>query len=131
MLNKNYGLHFLFFKSMSNQHLVRLFYLSGKKRIEKTCLERLENFNIRDIAFKLYLNKCMRYEITLHIDLKLLQFIKALTLLKDIAKLTSSVSKMDEMLEAAILGVQMTMILKKQFITLFLTYFGQIALKLF
>jgi hypothetical protein len=32
-----------------------------------------------------------------------LQFIKALTLLKDIAKLTS-VSKMDEMLEAAILG---------------------------
>jgi hypothetical protein len=73
----------------------------------------------------------MRYEITLHIDLKLLQFIKALTLLKDIAKLTSSVSKMDEMLEAAILGVQMTMILKKQFITLFLTYFGQLALKLF
>jgi hypothetical protein len=38
-----------------------------------------------------------------HSDLKLLQFIKALTLLKDIAKLTS-VSKMDEMLEAAILG---------------------------
>jgi hypothetical protein len=32
-----------------------------------------------------------------------LQFVKALTLLKDIAKLTS-VSKMDEMLEAAILG---------------------------
>jgi hypothetical protein len=62
----------------------------------------------------------MRYEITLHIDLKLLQFITltlTLTLLKDIAKLTSSVSKMDEMLEAAILGVQMTMILKKQFIS--------------
>jgi hypothetical protein len=36
-------------------------------------------------------------------DLKLLQFIMALTLLKDIAKLTS-VSKMDEILEAAILG---------------------------
>jgi dsRNA-specific ribonuclease len=35
--------------------------------------------------------------------LKLLQFIKALTLLKDIVKLTS-VSKMDEILEAAILG---------------------------
>jgi hypothetical protein len=62
----------------------------------------------------------MRYEITLHIDLKLLQFITltlTLTLLKDITKLASSVSKMDEMLEAAILGVQMTMILKKQFIS--------------
>jgi hypothetical protein len=106
---------------MSIQHLVRVFfYLCKKKRSEKTCLESLENFNIRDIAFKLYLNKCMRYEITLHIDLKLLQFITltlTLTLLKDIAKLTSSVSKMDEMLEAAILGVQMTMILKKQFIS--------------
>jgi hypothetical protein len=56
-----------------------------------------------------------------------LQFIKALTLLKDIAKLTS-VSKMDEILEAAILGAVYDDDIEE---AAFLTYFGQIALKLF